>query len=777
MRTFRFNLRTKLALVSIFFLLFAVSLLTVIVIQRQSHDLRRQIIEKGLLFGELADTDIYNIYTSISIVDNTEKLQELKKFAKSISDDILNISIIAQNGKYMFDYDLNLIGNVIEDPFILNALKERHKVYRTSIYQGEDVIEVVAPHFERNFYTGGVRILLSLYPLQQATSGIVATNTVVGGGLIVIASGLAVVVVYFLSRPIKKLHAATREISQGNFAVSVDSISNDEIGDLALSFNTMTATIRQSFEKINQQNVAFAEERNLLRTLIDTMPDFIYVKDTHCRYLIGNKAILDSIDAEEPDDIVGKTDFELFAFEEEVTQFYLNERQVIETGQPMINVEEQSKHAKTGEVIWLLTSKVPIRDSQGNIIGLVGVSRDITERKQAEEELKHHRDRLEELVKERTVELTAANKELKNTLEHLQRTQAQLITSEKMAALGQFIAGVAHEINTPLGAIRASIDNISAALKEVLHHLPPLLQHLSSEHQKTFFNLVERALQHKKHLSSREERKLRRVLQKELENHNITDAETIADTLVDMGVYCDIAPFVILFQSEDGKMSLHAAYNLVLQQHHSQNIMIAVKRAAKIVFALKSYARYDASEEMTMAAIAEGFDVVLTLYHNQLKQGIELLKDYEDIPAIPCYPDELNQVWTNIIHNAIQSMEGKGILEIAIGRRQKAEGGRQKAEDGSAALRGGGYQSPGSNPQYILVQVTDSGPGIPKEIQERIFEPFFTTKPSGEGSGLGLDICRKIIAKHQGRLNVESQPGKTTFSVWLPILSDLRCTI
>jgi signal transduction histidine kinase len=98
------------------------------------------------------------------------------------------------------------------------------------------------------------------------------------------------------------------------------------------------------------------------------------------------------------------------------------------------------------------------------------------------------------------------------------------------------------------------------------------------------------------------------------------------------------------------------------------------------------------------------------------------------------------QVWTNLIHNAIQAMEGKGKLEIVV-----------REQD-----------------NYVIVQVTDSGCGIPPEIQERIFEPFFTTKPLGEGSGLGLDIVKKIVNKHEGRIEVESVPGETTFRVWLP---------
>ena len=325
--------------------------------------------------------------------------------------------------------------------------------------------------------------------------------------------------------------------------------------------------------------------------------------------------------------------------------------------------------------------------------------------------------------------------------EDLKTTQSQLIQSEKMAALGQLIAGIAHEINTPLGAARASIGSISNALKETIQKLPLLFQRLSSEQQEEFFALVERILHSQKALTSREERKYKRALRRQLEAQGIHDADSVADTFVDMGIYDDVVPFISLLKNDRCGCLLQTAYNLSLQQRHSDNIATAVERASKIVFALKSYARYDESEQKTLADITEGIELVLTLYHNQLKRGIELITHYEDVPAIKCFPAELDQVWTNLLHNAVHAMNGQGTLEIRVSQQEET----------------------------IIVQMTDSGTGIPKEIQERIFEPFFTTKPTGEGSGLGLDIVRKIINKHQGTIDFESQPGRTTFRVLLPI--------
>ena len=338
--------------------------------------------------------------------------------------------------------------------------------------------------------------------------------------------------------------------------------------------------------------------------------------------------------------------------------------------------------------------------------------------------------------------LEEKNEALTEALDQLRATQNQLILQEKMAALGHLVAGVAHEINTPLGAIRASISNISNALDASVQELPRLFQQLSPERQADFFTLIRAALNCRENFSSREARKTRRKLRTELEARQINDAEFVSNTLVNMGICQDISPFIPLLREKNNTLILRTAYNLFVQENNSRNIMTAVERASKVVFALKSYARHDDSGRMTTAKVTEGLDVVLTLYHNHLKHGIDVIREYEDVPEIHCYPDELNQVWTNLIHNAIHAMGGKGELSIAV----------SEQEDGQ-----------------LVIRITDSGSGIPEAVQDRIFEPFFTTKASGEGSGLGLDIVWKIIERHGGNIKVNSQPGRTTFSIFLPL--------
>ncbi len=332
------------------------------------------------------------------------------------------------------------------------------------------------------------------------------------------------------------------------------------------------------------------------------------------------------------------------------------------------------------------------------------------------------------------------NEELVSTLQQLKATQEELIQSEKMAALGQLIAGVAHEINTPLGAISSSVRNIATFWNDSLLQFPVFFQKLSSSRQSYFLTLLQKLSGQDTSLSTREQRQIKKSLVSQLQSYNIENAATLANFLVGMGIYEDIQPLVPLFKDQEGENLLKTAYQFANVQTSIRNITTASERASKVVFALKTFARYDSTGNKVKAQIPEGIETVLTLYQNQLKQGVQVIKNYEDaLPSILCYPDELNQVWTNLIHNALQAMDYRGTLTIEV-----------KKQDG-----------------YLTVSVTDTGKGIPPEIRPKIFQPFFTTKAAGEGSGLGLDIVKKIIAKHQGKIEVESVPGQTTFTVSL----------
>lgn len=349
-----------------------------------------------------------------------------------------------------------------------------------------------------------------------------------------------------------------------------------------------------------------------------------------------------------------------------------------------------------------------------------------------------------EQIYEREESLKQRTTELYETLEDLKRAQRKLIDAEKMAALGQLIAGVAHEINTPLGAIRSSIGNIKGSLSFLIRDYPKFISGLPENIRETFFTLTEDSLQNQFMLTSKEERTFKKEITAVLQEHQIKNAYSFADTLVDMLIYVNVEKYIALLQSEQNEEILHMAYKLTGLKRSTDNIDFAAAKAAKVVFALKNFARIGNTDEKELASVTDGIETVLTLYYNQIKQGVDVTKTFGDLPKILCYPDELNQVWTNLLHNAIYAMELKGTLDIRACQEEN----------------------------YIVVSITDSGAGIPKEIQDEIFKPFFSTKPSGEGSGMGLDIVKRIIEKHNGKIKVDSEPGRTTFWVYLPIDSN-----
>ncbi|MEG4489513.1 CBS domain-containing protein [Microcoleus sp. D2_18a_B4] len=466
-----------------------------------------------------------------------------------------------------------------------------------------------------------------------------------------------------------------------------------------------------SSRKLLEEKLHFSERK--VRAVFEAMTDIVLVLDSqrNIEVLPTNVAA-----ASEPDcDIVSLT-IEHFFDDDNPDDWWVLVQQVLET-QQTLNFDYSL--TVCGREIWF-SACISLFSKDA----VIWVARNINARKIAESAL------------------CQKNAELSHTLEELKRTQKELIQSEKMAALGQLIAGVAHEINSPLGAIRSSVQNLADFWTEQLQQLPIFFQQLSPERRQDFFALLHNSSQETDTLSSKEKRQLKKLLQGQLESENIDDAASLACTLLDIGICNNVERFLPLLKDSQSRNIVETAYQFATVQKSTKNIATATDRAAKIVFALKSYSRYDQSGSKVLANITDGIDTVLTLYHYQIKHGVEVVRNYgTNLPSVLCYPDELNQVWTNLVHNALQAMGNKGVLKIDVKHEANA----------------------------ISVSITDSGPGIPPEIMPRIFEPFFTTKPPGEGSGLGLDIVQKILEKHQGELQVESVPGQTKFTISLPI--------
>lgn len=391
---------------------------------------------------------------------------------------------------------------------------------------------------------------------------------------------------------------------------------------------------------------------------------------------------------------------------------------------------ERIWESKSGNILDVEISAHAFKIKNKTVV--IAVARDITDRKRSEEEIQFIN---EELINQK--------ENLEALVDNLTQTQEQLVQSEKMAALGQLIAGIAHEINTPLGAIKASIGNLSDSLDTALGELPELFQTQSVESLMLFSNIFEQARQKKPDLSSREKRQMRREIASNFKEAEIADSDLLADALVYLEIYPEPAQKLLpSLQTEDALKVVRSARNFISLLKNTNTINIAVEKATKVVFALKKYAHRDAVGEKVSTDIIDNIETVLTLYNNQLKQGVEVIREYDKMPLVACYQDELSQVWTNLIHNSIQAMRQEGTITITA---------HHKGE-------------------FIYLIFKDTGPGIEPDIIEKIFEPFFTTKKQGEGSGLGLDIVKKIIDKHNGIISVESKLGDgAKFTIKLPV--------
>jgi hemerythrin-like metal-binding protein/PAS domain S-box-containing protein len=344
-----------------------------------------------------------------------------------------------------------------------------------------------------------------------------------------------------------------------------------------------------------------------------------------------------------------------------------------------------------GGVIWILETAVPRIRQNGTFAGLMGCGMDITTQKQAETALAELNTELEAQVIQRTQALLTANQTLeqeknRQTLlnRQLQEAQTHLIQSEKMASIGQLAAGVAHEINNPLGYIYSNLNNMKRYLQDLIK------------------------------------------------------AAEMAETLLQQlpADQADVQAFNQFKKMVDLEFLKQDAVDLV------EESLEGASRARKIVQDLRDFSRID-KQERALFDLEAGMDATLNIVNNELKYKAEIIKEYAGLKPFECVGAQLNQVFMNLLVNAAQAIEEFGKIIIRTG-----------------------YQSP----DWLWIEVEDTGQGMSEATKARIFDPFFTTKPVGKGTGLGLSLSYKIIRDHQGRIEVDSTPGQgTRFRIYFPV--------
>lgn len=333
------------------------------------------------------------------------------------------------------------------------------------------------------------------------------------------------------------------------------------------------------------------------------------------------------------------------------------------------------------------------------------------------------------------------NTELEDALAELRRTQDQLVQTAKLTALGQLIAGITHDLNSPLGAIRSSSALLQTVLREQADTSHRLLAGLDAPQHELYRQLSHALSPELPFLDSRTERSFKRSLTEAAAARGHAHPEALASALVEAGLAerTDlVASLFALAEPEGVVKALEAqatAHRLAAVIHQ------ATDRVSKVVVSLHNFLRTGDEGERRLVVVAESVREVLPLFQHWMRHGLELTTAFEGEALVLAWPDKLSQVWVNLITNAVQAVGTGGAVEVGI----RVEGAQ------------------------VAVRVTDNGPGIPAEVKDRIFDAFFTTKGVGEGTGLGLEVCRRVVEELGGTISVESQPGRTVFEVRLPL--------
>ena len=409
----------------------------------------------------------------------------------------------------------------------------------------------------------------------------------------------------------------------------------------------LARSIRYSIQRFRSER-ALAAQRHRQRLLMESIPDCrIYFKDESGRFLEVNMALAKHSGLDDPQEAIGKTDFDLFT-EEHAGLATKDEQEVMRTGLPIIGKVEKET-MRDGRISWALTTKMPLLGEDGRTIGIFGISRDISELKQAEEKLIEINKRL-----------TTAVDDLLNSNEELKTTQLQLIQAEKLQSLGQMAASVAHEVKNPLAILHMGIEC--------------------------------------------------------LDEHFFGDNEQMN---------------IVVSEMKDAVLRAESVIRDMLDYSSARDLELRPVAVNSLISQTLRFVRHD-------------------LNRGKVKVVTHLAKD---LPPCPLDAPKMEQVFVNVFVNACHAMPEGGALTIETSQKTF------DTDDAEPDVRECGSVRFMAGDKAVVVEIRDTGTGIPEEQLQKIFDPFFTTKTPGKGTGLGLSVVKKIIDLHGGKITIGNAEG------------------
>jgi len=521
-----------------------------------------------------------------------------------------------------------------------------------------------------------------------------------------------------------------------------------------------TFAIFTDISRLKEAERAFDEERNLLRTLMDSIPDYAYIKDRESRFISTNTPHLACLGARNLADVIGKTDYAFFP-EELAREYYADEQRVMATGVPLLNKIEQGANA-AGDAIWLMTFKAPLRDRAGRIVGLVGVSRDITDLRRAERALRESEDRFR-LILENTRDIAYKLNFDEKTYEYVSPSSLQVLGMSPKELIQLAIEGFYDRVHPDdrdrLREHRRSRSLWTAASRT---DIPPVIEYRFCHKDESYRWVAETAgiVRNEKGRPIGEIGTIRDITESKAAEQAIRTALRMeATATLAGGIAHDFNNLMVGVLGNAELLQMRMGNSDPETFKMLNTIASTAQKAGELAQQMLAFA-HGGKYQPSVINLNQLIEETVWIEKRTVPPGVEL----QTRPAAELWntladPAQMNQVVMNMLINALEAIEGAGAITLSTGNAiiDRSLADRLRIQPGD----------------YVMLRIDDSGIGMSASIQARVFEPFFSTK--FQGRGLGLAAVYGIVTNHGGSITVESEPGRgSTFTVYLPAVKSRK---